>query len=200
MWSTAGTPNFEALTVANWANYVITMTETPSASYFYSGTFPAITENMVSGFYWIDIFKQLGGSAAISDTIVGGIIGYWNGTIFSPWDANLTTWLGTTPLALSNQYIQSISIDALAILSGVVNTVSDNGDFTLTSTDLSTNNDDYNGMWLIFTSGNNKGICRIIGDYVGAGKQVIFNGTGRSGAFPQTVTPADTFLIMAGIP
>lgn len=452
MWSTAGTPNFEALTVANWANYAITMTETPASSYFYVGTFPAISGNMVAGFYWVDIYKRLAGSVAISDTIVGGIVGYWDGATFAPWDANLkqvlgtlltetsagylaagikkvfdvaspvftaasvnqtgdvgvagagltalgdtrlanldatvssrlapagtlatvtnvtnaitlpsaayvhsagyvgnvvedstfyffftttkangvlttiggstgiavyinettggwgiginleldhnsktglhrvkidtsadarfvpgdytviltsgtvdgnsivgsivgefsigntnryptitniqnglatptnitaasgvqlassqhvivdsgtvtnvtnavdanvTKWLGVTPLALSSQRVQASSTDALAILAGTVNTVSSNDDFTLTSTDLTTNNDDYNGMWLIFTSGNNKGVPRIISDYIGSIKNVLFAGTGRSGAFPQTVAPGDTFLIMAGIP
>lgn len=86
MWSTAGTPNFEMLTVANWANYKITLTETPGSSYFYVGTFPAISGNMVAGWYDVDIFS---GSAGISDTVIGSMQGYWDGTAFKFWGNDL---------------------------------------------------------------------------------------------------------------
>lgn len=85
MWSTAGTPNFETLTVANWANYAITMTETPASSYFFVGTFPAVSGNMISGWYWVDVFKRAGGAAAISDTLLASYFGYWDGTAFKWW-------------------------------------------------------------------------------------------------------------------
>ena len=85
MWSTAGTPNFETLTVANWANYKVALSESPASSYFYTGTFPAITGNMVAGWYWADIFLQAGGSAAISDTLVASYFGYWDGTTYKWW-------------------------------------------------------------------------------------------------------------------
>lgn len=92
MWSTAGTPNFEALTVANWADYKITMTETPASSYFYVGTFPPIAGNMVAGWYFVDIYS---GSAGISDTLVATMLGYWNGTTFKP-NADDTVAVGGT--------------------------------------------------------------------------------------------------------
>jgi len=81
MWSTADTPNFEALTVANWANYKITMAETPASSYLYVGTFPAVAGNMVVAWYWVDVYS---GSAGIADTLVATMLGYWNGTTFKP--------------------------------------------------------------------------------------------------------------------
>jgi hypothetical protein len=81
MWSTAGTPALEALTVANWANYKIALTETPSGSYFYVGTWP--TGLTTTGAYWVDVFDQAGAAAAISDTLVGTLLGYWNATTFT---------------------------------------------------------------------------------------------------------------------
>ena len=85
MWNTAGTPNFEALTVLNWADYDIALAETPASSYFYVGTFPAIAGNMVAGWYWVDVFKRIGVAPAIDDTLLGTIVGYWDGTFLGPW-------------------------------------------------------------------------------------------------------------------
>ena len=88
-WNTAGTPNFEAVTTANWADYDISLVEGDTASnYFYVGTFPAISGNMVAGWYWVDIYKRAGVAPAITDVLQGTIIGYWNGTTFGPWAAN----------------------------------------------------------------------------------------------------------------
>ncbi len=85
-------------------------------------------------------------------------------------------------------------------LVGVVNAVTNNGQFSLTSTDLSTNDSDYVGMWLVFTAGNNKGILRRIGAYTGSTKTVQFTGSGLLGAFPQTVQADDSWQILAGSP
>ncbi len=84
MWNTAGTV-FEGLTVANWADYDIALTETPASSYFYVGTFPAVAGNMVVGWYWVDIFEQAGAGPAIGDTLAGTLLLYWNGTTAKPW-------------------------------------------------------------------------------------------------------------------
>lgn len=92
-WNTSGTPAFETLTVANWANYAIALTETPSASYLYVGTWPSTLST--SGFYWLDVFRQAGGNAAIGDQLIGTLLGYWDGTTFKPW-ADDTTQLGGT--------------------------------------------------------------------------------------------------------
>lgn len=82
-WNTSGTPAFENLTVANWANYAIALSETPASSYFYVGSWPATLST--AGFYWVDVFRQLGAGAAISDMLLGTLLGYWDGTTFKPW-------------------------------------------------------------------------------------------------------------------
>lgn len=446
MWNTAGTPAFETVTVANWGDYDVAMSESPASSYFYVGTFPAISGNMVAGWYWVEVFKRASGSPAISDVMQASFFGYWDGATYkwwaddtthiggtlqtardigasvllastgldaitqsatgmveiakAVWDRVLTGalhnivnsagrrlrtlgvstlddgtaqtggadsitlassasttagiyvgclvtietgagagqsryivgytsgriayvarhWLvapditstyavygdnqvpfihmglasdggastitlqSTSPGAASatndiyaGQLIRILSgngddqirlitayngttkvatvspawttaptsasyygtlqngiarVDAMSagvianatlnadvgstayatnilalavnkanvrsVAEGTVAAVTTAADFTLTSTDLSVNNDDYNNMWLVFTSGGNKFIPRLIQDYVGAGKQVLFTGTGLKGAFPQTVTAGDTWQILAG--
>ena len=84
------------------------------------------------------------------------------------------------------------------VAQGTVNVVTSNSNFTVTSSDLSSNDSDYVGMWLMFTSGNNKFIPRIIGSYTGATKQIQFTGSGTSGAFPETVVSGDAFYVLAG--
>lgn len=81
-WSTAGSPAFEALTVANWANYALTGSETPSSGYFYVFTWP--TGLTSAGWYWVDLYVRAGGAPAISDTLAATLLGYWDGTKFSP--------------------------------------------------------------------------------------------------------------------
>lgn len=95
MWNTASTPNFETLTVANWGDYDVAMTESPASSYFYVGTFPAISGNMVVGWYWVDVYKRAGGSPAISDVLLASYWGYWDGTTFKWWGVDTTHWGGT---------------------------------------------------------------------------------------------------------
>jgi hypothetical protein len=87
-WNTAGTPALEALTVANWADYAIALAESPASSYFYVGDWPAGLTT--AGFYYADIYLQAGATPAISDTLLGTIIGHWDGTTFKPWGADVT--------------------------------------------------------------------------------------------------------------
>jgi len=89
MWNTAGTPAFETLTVANWTDYDIAMSESPASSYLYAGDFPAVSGNMVAGLYWVDIYKRAGGSPAISDVLQGSFFGYWDGTAYKFWADDL---------------------------------------------------------------------------------------------------------------
>lgn len=96
MWNTAGTPNFETLNVSNWADYDITLTETPAGSYLYVGTFPAISDNMVAGWYWVDVYS---GSVAISATLVASYFGYWDGTSFLLQGADMLSVSGTLQTA-----------------------------------------------------------------------------------------------------
>ena len=99
MWNTAGTPNFEARTVANWGDYDVAMTETPASSYFYVGTFPAIAGNMVAGWYAVEVFKRAGGAPAISDVIQARFFGHWNGTTFKWWGNDAIAVGGTVQTA-----------------------------------------------------------------------------------------------------
>jgi len=99
MWNTAGTPNFETLTVANWGDYDVALSESPASSYFYVGTFPAISGNMVAGWYWVDVFKRAGGSPAISDVIQASYFGYWDGTTYKWWGEDTVAISGTVQTA-----------------------------------------------------------------------------------------------------
>jgi hypothetical protein len=72
MWNGSA---WEDLTVANWANYLITLTETPASSYKYIGTMPAVA----AGWYYVDIYS----GTAINSTLEATLFGYWDGTILS---------------------------------------------------------------------------------------------------------------------
>lgn len=100
MWNTAGTPDFETLTVANWTSYGVALSESPASSYFYVGTFPAVSGNMVVGWYWIEIFSQSGGSPAINDTLVASYFGYWDGTTYKFWGDDVIQVGGTLQTAV----------------------------------------------------------------------------------------------------
>ena len=82
MWNGAA---LEVLTVANWGDYDFALTETPASGYFYVGDWPGAAV----GWYWVDVFKKLGGSVAIGDLLLGSLLGYWDGTTFKPWNAGL---------------------------------------------------------------------------------------------------------------
>lgn len=68
---------FEDLVVANWATYDIAMPETPASSYWHEGDMPSVA----AGTYYIIIFRQLGGSPAVSDIMVSpSVMVLWTGT------------------------------------------------------------------------------------------------------------------------
>ena len=75
-WHTDGTPGLETGQAAHWANYAITAGEV-SGFYLYLGTIPA---TLPVGWYWIEEYRQAGGSPAITDTMVGQKYCYWDGT------------------------------------------------------------------------------------------------------------------------
>jgi hypothetical protein len=62
---------------------------------------------------------------------------------------------------------------------------------TGTDADLSNDNDTYNDMLLVFTSGVNQGIPRKIEDYVGADSEFTVT------AFPNAPSATDTFILIA---
>jgi hypothetical protein len=85
-------------------------------------------------------------------------------------------------------------------LQGTVNVVVNTGNFTLSGTALSETNECYKHMWLVFLSGANKSIPRLISSYSGGvGKRVQFTGTDMQGAFPATVQSGDKWMILAGV-
>jgi len=92
--------------------------------------------------------------------------------------------------------IGNLDWTARAILSGTVDTVTSNADFTLTSDDLSATDDQYKKCWLVFVTGNNKAVGRMIGVYTGATKRVQFNGAGVRGVFPSTVVAGDEWYLI----
>ena len=73
MWQTAGLPGWEDLAVANWANYILTMTETPASSYAYVGSWPAALGT--AGWYVVDFYD----GATIAGTLAGSFLGFWDG-------------------------------------------------------------------------------------------------------------------------
>jgi len=87
-----------------------------------------------------------------------------------------------------------------AVVRGTVGAVTGSADFNVISADLSSNDFDYDNMWLVLLDGSNKFIPRLIGIYTeDAGtKRVQFTGSGAAGAFPQTVTTGDTWMIISG--
>ena len=87
-----------------------------------------------------------------------------------------------------------------AVARGTVDTVTDSGNFTVTSGDLSSNDFDYDNMWLVMLTGNNKFILRLIGIYTDTAgtKRMQFTGAGMAGAFPQTVANGDEWMLISG--
>jgi len=66
---------FVTPSTASWATFSITMTET---HYRYMGTFPAgIT---TAGLYQLEVFSQVGGSPAITDTLLARQTILWDGS------------------------------------------------------------------------------------------------------------------------
>lgn len=104
MWNTSGTPNWEALTVANWTDYDIALSETPASSYFYVGTFPAVSGNMIAGWYWLDIFERAGANPAIGDTLLASYFGYWDGTTYKWWADDPATFLSAVAALLAETF------------------------------------------------------------------------------------------------
>jgi hypothetical protein len=115
-------PALEVLTVANWyhaaasdGNYWIAMPEVVAGGYLYMGDWP--TDLTTADWYQVDVYEQAGASPDISDSSMGKILGYWNGTTLSPQAADTVQVAGTvqtaTDLGLS-VYQGAIWFDAAA--------------------------------------------------------------------------------------
>jgi len=83
-----------------------------------------------------------------------------------------------------------------AVARGRVKIVMDSSDFVLKSPHLSDVDDTYKDMWLVLLNNKHKFVPRRIGRYNGQTKRVQFTGTGRAGAFPDTVEPGDRWMII----
>lgn len=77
IWNTAGTPTFETINNSNWTSYAISLTEATSTG-LYTANFP--TGITTLGTYSILAYRQLGGSAAATDTAYGSESIAWNGS------------------------------------------------------------------------------------------------------------------------
>lgn len=178
----------ENLTVANWTNYDVSMTETPVSGYLYLGSFPS--SGISTGWHYTDIYQQgTGVIPLISDTLLATEFGYWDKTTFKLQGGD-TVEIGGTKQT-SRDLGASIAV-------GYVNQVTSPSDFYLNSSDLSSSDSTHNNQWLVFISGANNFVPRLIQTYTGATKRVQFTGTGLKGAFPQTVASGDPFQVMAG--
>jgi hypothetical protein len=100
------------------------------------------------------------------------------------------------------EQLLAIEPDAAAVsdLHGTVDEVLDNSNFTLTGTALSDTYNCYKDMWLVFVSGANKCVPRVISVYAGVPSyRVQFTGTDMMGMFPNDVQPGDEWIILAGV-
>lgn len=68
--------SFVSYNAANWATYVVSMTEQTSSG-FYTGTFPA---SISAGRYYITVHAQIGGSPAAGDEVIGQGSINWDGS------------------------------------------------------------------------------------------------------------------------
>jgi hypothetical protein len=86
------------------------------------------------------------------------------------------------------------------VADGIVDSVSSAASFTSAGVSaLSTTNDFYNGTFLLFTSGLNKGISRKVSDYIGSTtKRFTFDGSLGSldYTFPTAPSVDDTFILI----
>jgi len=89
---------------ADWGDYDVTLTEQDTDSGTFLGTFPVLAV----GIYNVFVQQQSGGSPANTDDVVWTDTIWWDGTDFvTPGD--LLTWLGTAPLALDSQRVQTLA-------------------------------------------------------------------------------------------
>ncbi len=134
---------------------------------------------------------------AVTGTTVASVADF-KATGFSTFDAATTT----VDIGKINGSAAAATLLGLVYAGGAVtftvNTVTDSGDFTLTSVSASTANDTHNDQFLVFTSGSNTAVARSITDYTGATKRCTFTGTALKGdaPFPATVAPADAGFII----
>ena len=125
VWNVAGgsANTFTTPASASWANYVVSMAEQGTAG-FYLGNFP--TGINAAGQYWIYVYEEQGGSAAVSDNLIqnGTRILLWSGTAeVAPIPTIVAAAIMATvvePLGATNQTVEQALRDILALLAGKV--------------------------------------------------------------------------------
>lgn len=101
---------------------------------------------------------------------------------------------------LSHEYATANQVSSMYCgVSAVVQSVVDSGDFTLSGDSLSEADEAYRNMWLLFLSGDNRGVSRVIGSYDGTAKRIRFTGKGVRGPFPSTVRIEDSCVVVGGV-
>lgn len=112
-WDTTGTPAYETLDPANWGDYDIALTETPASSYQYIGAVPAtLTAHAV---VYQDIFLRVGGSVAITDTLLATRELWWNGTAICP--------MASDAVQISSSAAAANNVESVFLGTGVVDDV-----------------------------------------------------------------------------
>jgi len=69
--------SLEIYNISHWVNYALGLTENPPGGYEYKATFP---NTLAVGYYLVSIYRQLGISPLITDTLLGRIPVYWDGS------------------------------------------------------------------------------------------------------------------------
>lgn len=83
IWSTAGTPAFEAYNGANIADYAVGAAAPDSSGYCVADA-PTITGS-AAGWYTYNFYQRVGGSPAVTDPCISGTFElYWDGSAWAP--------------------------------------------------------------------------------------------------------------------
>ena len=131
-WYSTG-PAFETCNLAHWLTYNIGLAESPSGSYLYFGTFPS---GVSAGWYWVDIFSSIASYGQINDGVLAQLFGYWTGSVFKYWAADVIQIAGTPQTARD---IGASVLLSVGMGTGQVNLSSGKVPATLSATDVSGN-------------------------------------------------------------
>jgi len=96
---------------SNWTTYVNSLAEQGTTGYYF-GAFPSY---LPSGKYSIVFYQRAGGSAAITDPVIGSSQIYWNGTIE---EQSLASVVAGTPVTLAGSQ-PAINIGSVSSVSTI---------------------------------------------------------------------------------
>lgn len=170
---------WEAYNVANWASYVISLTEDTSSGY-YSAAVPAGINTAMK--ITVLAYFRLGGSPAAGDDFAGQSTAPWDGSAWEVgWSTPARTLTSMSGVSGVNvQFINGVSAAAVQLSISAQTIISATAlTGTLTVTQMTTTlssavNKFYVGRVLYFTSGALQGQVAAVADYDGATKKVTF--------------------------